>query len=573
MSDLRSVDDLLQDPDVINFVLKDTFINKQFQKEEPYAIVSSIFTGHFTLVSVNKKDVSLLIEDIGSEIVSSIPLVLGITDSITPISEVEEQFKNQTFPALNEMHYTGKGVIVGIIDTGIDYTKSAFLYKDGTSRIKSILDLTIQNKSSDGFFTGTEYTNEQINKALKAENPYEVVPTKDTVGHGTFLASIAAGCEENKQCGTAPEAEFVIVKIQKAKPFLRESYMIPPEQENAFDSTSVMIGVEYILQKAKEYNLPASICIGLGTNSGSHDGFSILEEFLSEAANQEGVCICTAGGSECMVKHHTQGILHKNEDILPIEVTTGGAKENIYMSIYGSAADRFSVSLKSPNGELVDKIVVKSNTIFKSKLTTANTRVVIHYFYPLEESGGQLISIRIFDAIPGIWTIYVHGDSIINGTIHSWLPITGFVSPMIEFLNPFSYCTLVVPSTAIGTIACGAYDSLNNSLYSKSSWGPTRLPLMAPDFVAPGVTVTGVIPSGFGIMDGTGAAAASATGACALLLQWGVVLGNDKKMNTYHAKTYLIKGCDRDPQLTYPNTKWGYGRMNLMQTFNLLKEV
>ena len=191
----------------------------------------------------------------------------------------------------------------------------------------------------------------------------------------------------------------------------------------------------------------------------------------------------------------------------------------------------------------------------------------------MEGSGGQLTVVRLLNATPGIWTIIVTGDIILDGTYHAWLPLTGFVSPTVEFLTPTPYYTIVVPATAIGLIAVGAYNGANNSLYVRSSWGPTRLPFMSPDLVAPGVNVIGLYPSGYGPMDGTSVSAAITAGAAALLLQWGIVEGNDVAMSTYQIRAYMIRGCSRSDTITYPNAQWGYGRLNLISSFNLMREL
>ena len=197
----------------------------------------------------------------------------------------------------------------------------------------------------------------------------------------------------------------------------------------------------------------------------------------------------------------------------------------------------------------------------------------VAYYFPLEGSGGQLSTVRILNATPGIWTVSVHGEIILNGMFHAWLPLTGFGAPGVEFLNASPYYTVTVPSMALGAISCGAYDSVKNSLYINSSWGPTRSEQMAPDLVAPGTNVSGIFPTGPGSMSGTSVAAAITAGACALMMQWGVVEGNDPALSTYQIRAYLIRGCDRTASMSYPNTQWGYGVLNLFQSFNLMREL
>lgn len=557
---------VLQNPDTIDIVLRksDYVIDKL--KEFPQIKYTQILSGRYIVAYINNADIRNIIDITGVAAINAFPLVLGLLDKEALQAAGILQVQQQPFLDLK-----GNGVLVGIVDTGIDYTNPSFIYEDGTSKIKYLYDQSILGNPPEGFYTGTEYTQEQINTALKSSDPYSIVPSKDTVGHGTFLASVAAGREVEDNIGAAPNADLLVVKLRTARPLVRETFLVPPEQENAYSSTALMVGLEYLLRKAEQMNRPISICIGLGTNSGGHDGFNILEEYISQNASLTGVCICTAAGNESQAKHHTQGILKQSGEEQQINIKAGDDAGNIFINIYNGASDRISVSVRSPAGELVGRIPAKSETITRSKLILEKSTVIISYYFPVEQGGSQLTNIQILNATPGVWTINVYGEIVLDGTYHAWLPLTGFVAESVEFLTPVPNYTVVVPSTAIGSITCGAYDSNTNSLYVKTSWGPTRLPMMSPDFVAPGVDVGGSYPTGPGVMSGTSVSTAIATGACALLLQWGIIEDNQPAMSTYQARAYIIRGCDRDPKLTYPNTQWGYGRLNLLQTFNLMR--
>ncbi|HAN20989.1 MAG: hypothetical protein A2Y15_03250 [Clostridiales bacterium GWF2_36_10] len=565
----QSLDDFIYDPDTIAFVVRASEFFTQLIKDIPEVRVTQTLFGIYIIGYINRNYVDRLIEALGSGVVSSTPLVLGLLGRDSLESAGIIQVQQQPFLDLR-----GSGILVGIVDTGIDYTNKAFRYEDGTSKIQFIYDQTIRGPHPEGFFIGVEYTKEQIDLALQSENPFEIIPSTDTVGHGTFLASIAAGREDLENpdiIGAAPDAELIVVKLRTARNYVREFFLIPPEQENAFESTALMVGVEYIFKKAQQLNRPVAICIGMGTNSGSHDGFSLFEEYLAEVSKISGVCLCIAAGNESQAKHHTQGLLLETEDMQPIEINVGEDAGSIYMNIYNGAADRISVGVRSPTGELVSRVPARSGTELESRLILERSTVMISYYFPLEGSGGQVTIVKILNATPGVWTVLVYGDIVLDGVFHSWLPLTGFVSPEVFFLTPTPYYTIVVPATAIGVFTCGAYDNNTNSLYERSSWGPTRLPLMSPDIVAPGVNVSGVYPTGIGTMTGTSVSAAITTGACALLLQWGVIEGNDPAMSTFQARAYTIRGADRDPNLTYPNTQWGYGRLNLIQSFNQMR--
>ena len=401
------------------------------------------------------------------------------------------------------------------------------------------------------------------------------MPQRDEDGHGTFLASVAAGGQSENFSGAAPDAEIIAVKLKKARPLYRERYCIPADQENAYESSAVMVGIEYIIRKARELGRPVAICIGLGTNTGSHDGYSVFEEYLSGVSIQKGVCLCAAAGNEAEARHHTGGVLRPGEPPGQVDLKVGENAGNVYMAVWNTVADRLSVSVRSPSGELVGRVPARPGTgpAVDVKLVLEAARVQVEYHFPVEGSGGQLTVIRILGATPGVWTIQLHGDILLNGSYQVWLPMTGFVAPSVEFLAASPDYTVTSPGSAVGVICCGAYDSASKSLYAKSSRGPAWDGRILPDLTAPGVGVGGVYPYGPGAMSGTSAAAAVLAGVCALLLQWGVREGNDPAMGTYQIRAYLIRGCLRRPDMVYPNNQWGYGSVQLMQSFHLMREL
>lgn len=232
-----------------------------------------------------------------------------------------------------------------------------------------------------------------------------------------------------------------------------------------------------------------------GTNQGGHDGFSLLEEYLNFISHQPGVSVSIAVGNESQTRHHTHGLLAETSDTQNIQLSAGDDLSDIYVSIWNAASDLTSISVTSPTGEVVERIPAKSATTLHANLIFETSRVVVEYYFPAGGTGAQLTVVKILSATPGIWTITIHGDIILDGTYHAWLPITDFVSPNVRFLTPTPEYTIVVPATTIGLISCGAYNSLNNSLYANTSWGPSRLPALTIDLVAPGVNVGGSYPN------------------------------------------------------------------------------
>ena len=561
--------EFIDSPDTMDFIVRQTEYLSAYLKNNPDIAMTQTLGGRYLVGYINRDNINKLIQYLGNAFINAVPLVCGLLDTESLEEAGIRQVQQQPYLNLN-----GKGVLIGFVDTGIDYTKDIFKYEGGTSKIQYIFDQTVRGNTPEGFFFGTEYTNEQINEALKAQNPYDIVPQKDTVGHGTFLASIAAGgADQNGFLGAAPGAELIVVKLRKARPESLEQSAIPPEQENAYESSDIMIGIEYILKKAQEINRPVVICLAVGTNQGGHDGYSVFEEYLREISTLRGVCVCTAAGNESQAKHHMQSILATTGEEQNVDIRVGEDAGNILISIWNTAADRLSVSIRSPAGELVGRVPAKTLTVFETELVLERATVGVEYYFPVEISGGQLTIVRLNNTTPGIWTIIVHGDIVLDGTYHAWLPLTGFVSPSVGFLAPTPYTTTVVPATAFGVITCGAYNASANSLYLNTSWGPTRASLLKPDFVAPGVGVGGIYPTGYGTMSGTSVSCALTAGASALLLEWGIVNGNETSMSTYHIRAYLIRGCSRSETLVYPNQQWGYGSINLLESFSLMREV
>jgi subtilisin family serine protease len=559
---------ILNSPDAVDFVVRRSeYFFDQFE-DNPNVIVAQRLEDRYTIAFTNVGYVDTLIEAMGTSFVSSAARVMGLLDRASLEASGIVQVQYEPYLAL-----TGQNVLIGFIDTGIDYTLPIFRYEDGSSKIQYIYDQTIDGNPPAGFYMGTEYTNEQINYALTLGNPLEAVPSTDTVGHGTFLASIAAGRTSDDFTGAAPNSELIVVKLRKARPFYLERYAVPVEQENAYETTDFMVGVQYVVDKARELQRPVIICIGVGTNFGSHDGFSIFEEYLSNLSNLRGICICAAAGNEAQARHHTQGTIPTNGESRNIDIRVGNEGTNIYLSIWNTVGDKMSVTVVSPTGEVVGRVPARPGSSIEEKLILEPSTVRVEYYFPVEGSGDQLIVVKVTDATPGIWSVTLYGEIILSGLYDAWLPLTGFIDPGTVFLASDPYTTITVPGTMLGCICCGAYDYTTNSLYAESSWGPTRSRELAPTLVAPGVNVVGRYPTEYGTMSGTSVSAAITAGACALLMEWGFVRGNDPSMSTYQIRAFMIRGCDRNESVSYPNNQRGFGTLDLLNTFRLMREV
>jgi len=574
MPTTESLSDFIDRPDTAAALFRYSGYSREFVEARPYIRLGKRMTGNYIIGYVQRDRLPEILADIGASNMGIHPLLCGLFG--------EAELEAAGILAVHRqvgLNLRGQGVVLGFIDTGIDYTLEAFRHADGTTRVLSIWDQTIKGDGPapvdppNSFGFGTEFGEARINEALRADNPKAVLPHTDEVGHGTFLASVAGGNGAGGVIGAAPDAEFLVVKLKPATPFYMNFYQVPPNTPNIYESSDVMLGIEYILNRAIALGRPAAICISVGTNLGAHNGSNILEEYMTRISYVPGVAICAAAGNESAARHHAQGIIQSAGDSAVIDLRTGSSGQGFVVCLWNNDTDRFSVSLRSPAGEIVTRIPARSGTVYESSLVLERSTVRVQYHFPVDGSGGQLTMISFIHPAAGVWHINVFGEIVLDGAYHAWLPITGMVDPEAEFMSPSPGFTVCVPATAMGVITCGAYDSVNNSLYPASSWGPTRLPSVSPDLTAPGVAVQGLFPFGAGRMSGTSVAAAITAGAAALMLEWGVVQNNDPAMNTYLVRANLIRGCDRDSGLSYPNMQWGYGRLNLLRTFQLLRGV
>ena len=414
MNGANASQEFIYSPNAVDFVLRSNEYVDQRIQSNPNVVATQVLSGRYVVCYTNTETFQATINQFGSNFISSISLVLGLLDRASLEASGITQVHRQPYLGLK-----GKNVLLGFLDTGVDYTQKAFQNEDGTSKIQYIYDQTIASTPPEGFLLGTEYTNEQINQALKSENPYAVVPHRDTVGHGTFLASVAAGSDTGDMIGAAPESDLIVVKLKKASPFYLDLYSVPKEQENAFESTSVMIGVEYIIDRARQLNRPVVICLGLGSTFGAHDGFTIFEEYLSGVANLRGVCVCTAAGNESQARHHTQGVIAAKGGTQNIDLKIGDNAGDVILGIWNTTSDKISLSVRSPTGEMVGRVPSKPETNVQSNLILEKSSVRVQYYFPYESTGSQLSVVSIYNATPGIWTITVYGDIILNGTFHA----------------------------------------------------------------------------------------------------------------------------------------------------------
>ncbi len=474
-----------------------------------------------------------------------------------------------------ELNLRGNQVLVGIVDTGIDYTHKAFIKADGTTKIVSIWDQTIlQGNPPEGLLFGTEYTRDDINAALSSDDPRSIVPSNDDIGHGTFLAGVAAGNEdsENQFSGVVPDAELVVVKLKPAKNIIRDFYMIPHDAI-CYQENDIMLGVKYLLDTAKKYGRPLSICIGLGTSQGSHDDEGSLSTYLSSVAQLHGTSVCIAAGNEGISRHHFESIMPAEVDNETVELNVGPNEAGVYLEIWGDSPNTFGIDLTSPTGEYMPMIAPRISERREVSFIFVETRIYIYFLLVGSRSGAQLVIIRFQTPSEGIWRIGIYKR---NRTLplhfNIWLPINQFIGADTYFIRPTPYTTLTSPGNVSLPVVVTAYDNVNDSLYLNASRGFTRTGNFSPSLAAPGVNILG--PSSgnnYITMSGTSVATAHTTGIAAMLLEWGVVRGNVELMDGTDIKNFLIRGARRELGTIYPNRDWGFGILDVFGVFDNLR--
>lgn len=453
----------------------------------------------------------------------------------------------------------GQGVLVGIVDSGIDYTLTDFRNADGTTRIRALWDQSLMPREGErppeGYTDGVEYTKERIDEALgasTAEERQSLVPSRDISGHGTAVAGIAAG--SGRYAGVAPESELVIVKLGN------------PVGDSFPRTTQLMMGIDYIIRKAMEYRMPVAVNISFGNTYGSHDGTSLLERFLDDISNVWKSSICVGSGNEAASAGHTSGTL-ADERAETLQLAVQERQTAFSVQIWKEYEDLVDISIVSPSGMEAGPI---QEVLGTQRFLLGRTEVLLYYGEPSPYSTAQEIYIDLLPSesyvSPGVWRIILTPRKLVSGQYELWLPSEGVLNPGTGFLFPTENTTLTIPSTAARVITVGAYNGLTFAYADFSGRGPLRRGggiVNKPDLVAPGVNITTVQTGGsYAAVSGTSFATPFATGGAALLMEWGIVKGNDAYLYGEKVKAYFRRGANPLPGFTqYPDPQVGYGAL------------
>lgn len=464
---------------------------------------------------------------------------------------------------------SGEGCLVAVLDSGIDYYLDDFRNPDGSTRISWLWDQTLpadeRKRLPEGFFVGTEFSEEQINEALRTgsrEAAFELVPSRDLSGHGTSVAAIAAGSNPRRELqGVATGSRLIVVKLGNRR-------------ESGFPRTTEMMrAVAYVLKKAQEMGMPVAINMSFGNNYGAHDGSSLLERFLDNASEVWKNVVCVGSGNEGAASGHVSGNLTERQQV---EVVIGSYERTLSIQIWKNYADLFGIRLRAPSGKSVEVEFLRDGS---QSVVMDGTTVLIYAGEPAPYSVHQEI---FFDLIPvgayvaeGVWTVEMEPRKIVSGSFQMYLPGLEVRSAETRFVRPDPSLTLTIPSTAQKVITVGASQTVYDAYADFSGrgqpageapgaiWRDTK-----PDLIAPGTNLrTAAAGGGVREVTGTSFATPLVCGSCALLMEWGIVKGNDPYLYGEKVKAWLRRGArPLRGEERYPNERSGYGALCLEES-------
>ncbi len=474
----------------------------------------------------------------------------------------------------------GSGVLLGFVDTGIDFVDNTFRNADGSTRLLGLWDQTLEDERNDAMvprptedrrngagqvgqiygmnnrttadfaFYGREFSEEEINLALQGANPYEVIPSRDENGHGSALVR-AAAASENPYGGVSPLTSIAMVKLKQAKPYLRDFWQIP---DDAFcvAEEDIIYGVEWLLSVAERENMPLVLCVALGSNQGNHTGQTVLSRYLDDVARYPGVCVCVAAGNEGGTGHHFFGrVLGDGYEEVEINVAEG--EDGFSTELWAVDPDLFTIEIISPAGEVIPRIQGRPTFNRQYRLYFEGGTVLIQSNLYDQSVGTQGIWIRFAEPAAGVWRIRVYAEGEFSKTFHMWLPIRGFLREETVFLRPDPYVQICDPGAAREVLTFTAYDAVSGSLFTGASYGYTADNRIKPDLAA---------PKGEILYEGTGMATAFGAGCAALVFEEAIREENYVILDTMVMKRLFTASANRDGR-DYPNREWGYGKLDV----------
>ena len=487
----------------------------------------------------------------------------GLSDMVA--AEEMGVLKLRRQPYLN---LTGRNIIFGIADTGIDYTHPVFRFGDGRSRILAVWDQTAEDTENYGVPFGRIYLQEEINRALEAENPLEVVPVTDEIGHGTFMTGLAAGgiMEEEEFTGIAPDAEILVVKLREAEECLKKFWYIA-ETTPAYREEDLIAAVDFMISFAQERHQDMVLCFGISSSKGDHNGRGAFSGYLNLISQQSGRAVVLAAGNEGNSSHHFRSQSYRGIVYQDVEVRISNVKQGLYIEFWADAPDLYGIGFVSPTGEVVEKLPTRTD--LRETLSFVFEQTVIYVIYERVEpvTGATLIRIRMENPANGIWKLRIFQEEIYGGRFDLWMPISAFIQGEAVFLKPDPETTVTEPGNSAENITVTAYDLNTQGIFLESSRGFTRNGMIKPDLAAPGTNIVGPIRGGlYTRRSGSSVAAALAAGVAVLMMEY------HPEYTGVQIKNYLIRGAKRKMG-NYPNTEFGWGKIDIYETLLDMRET
>lgn len=561
------LDNILNDPNFYHYLV-------QYQGDVEAEIAGyldytvNIIDNNHAILSV-KKDVEI---KFGKPIFSTVTFIkipeFYTLQQISPVEASAASFLQLDLP----LNLTGNGINVAIIDTGIDYLSEEFMKENGETRIECIWDQTVISSKEVGDLPvafGTVYTKDDIQLAINAfkegKNPYEIVVTKDEIGHGTNFAGIIGAKGKNPNLrGIVPECDFVVVKLIEDISF-KDSFKA---QIPVFNLTAVFAALEFVYRYSLRRFKPMVIYFPLGSNLGSHDGENFLDQYIQKMLINRGIALVTGAGNERLKGEHTFGLISQAGEVSEVEIDVSPEKKDLWLEAWVYAPNIMSVEIISPSGESSGIINALLNAFEVYKFIFEKASVSINYLIPEVNTGNELIRIRFYNLQPGIWKLRLVGNLILDGRYDIWMLQSNLTPGTARFTPSDQYGTITNPSNSRYIITAAAYNQNNNNITSYSGVDFVDKTSYMIDVAAGGVNATTVAPNNeTAIVNGTSVAAAIVAGACAMLFEWGIIDGNDPQMYAVTLKTYLARGATKRRGDIYPNPQWGYGILNIVLMF------
>ena len=463
--------------------------------------------------------------------------------------------------------YRGSGIIIGLVDTGIDYTHPVFVQANGVSRVTTIWDQgDTGGTPPEGFAYGTEFGTDEIAAGTAP---------KDENGHGTFLAGVAAGGVERDEdfAGVAPLAELAVVKLKEAKAYLRDYYCIAPDAV-VFSEADIMMGIRYLLDYAAKRGRPLVLCLGVASSLGSHRGTMPLSLYLNSLAYRPDVCLVTAVGNEGTARHHAGFLLENTQKV--VELYVGSRGSGFTAEIFAEAIAQLNLNIISPAGENIPVVSSGFTGVEEFPLIFDRSVLYVERESLMRTGTMQRVRLRFQRPAPGIWRLQF-GRSTMASEVNLWLPISEFLEGEVYFLEADTSVTLCEPANAPLLLSVGGYSTENNSLAPFSGRGFTADGLIQPTLVAPAINVKGPFAGGgYIVKNGTSIGAAYTAGVVALFLEYMEEYrrsGAAAPMDTVLLRNLFAFGATREEGMEYPSPAYGYGMLNLYGVFEFLRNL